>query len=89
MTQDFLIHLARESLFVALMLAGPPLLFGLVVGVVVSILQATTQIQEQTLTFVPKIIAVFLAVFLFGSWMLNAIVQFTENLIGNLPEIIR
>jgi len=89
LTQDFLIHLARESLFVALMLAGPPLLFGLVVGVVVSILQATTQIQEQTLTFVPKIIAVFLAVFLFGSWMLNAIVQFTENLIGNLPEIIR
>ena len=89
MTQDFLIHLARESLVVALMLAGPPLLFGLVVGVAVSILQATTQIQEQTLTFVPKIIAVFLAIFLFGSWMLNAIVQFTQNLFGSLPEIIR
>jgi len=88
-TQDFLIHLARESLVVALMLAGPPLLFGLVVGVAVSILQATTQIQEQTLTFVPKIIAVFLAIFLFGSWMLNAIVQFTQNLFGSLPEIIR
>jgi len=89
LTQDFIIYLAREALLVALMLAGPPLLFGLLVGVAVSILQATTQIQEQTLTFVPRIIAVFLAIFLFGSFMLNAIVQFTQNLFGSLPEIIR
>ncbi|NLO89013.1 MAG: flagellar biosynthesis protein FliQ [Clostridia bacterium] len=89
MTQDFIIYLAREALLVALMLAGPPLLFGLLVGVAESILQATTQIQEQTLTFVPRIIAVFLAIFLFGSFMLNAIVQFTQNLFGSLPEIIR
>jgi len=89
LTQDFVVHLARESLVVALMLAGPPLLFGLVVGLAVSILQATTQIQEQTLTFIPKIIAVFLAVLLFGSWMLNSIVQFTENLYRSLPTLIR
>ena len=89
MTQDYIIHLAREAMVVAMMLAGPPLIFGLIVGLAVSILQATTQIQEQTLTFVPKIIAVFLGILLFGSWMLNTIVRFTENLIGSLPTLIR
>jgi len=89
MTQDYIIHLTRESLLVALMLAGPPLAFGLIVGVAISVLQATTQIQEQTLTFIPKIVAVFLAIFLFGTWMLNSIVQFTENLFRSLPVIIR
>ncbi len=89
MTQDYIIHLAREAMVVAMMLAGPPLILGLIVGLAVSILQATTQIQEQTLTFVPKIIAVFLGILLFGSWMLNTIVRFTENLIGSLPTLIR
>lgn len=89
MTQDYIIHLARESMVVAMMLAGPPLVLGLVVGLAISILQATTQIQEQTLTFVPKIVAVFIGILLFGSWMLDSIVRFTENLIGSLPSLIR
>ena len=89
MSQDFIIHLARESMIVALTLAGPPLLFGLIVGLAVSILQATTQIQEQTLTFVPKIVAVFVALLFFGSWMLDSIVLFTENLFTSMPTIIR
>lgn len=89
MTQDYIIHLAREAMVVAMMLAGPPLIFGLVVGLAVSILQATTQIQEQTLTFVPKIIAVFIGILLFGSWMLDTIIRFTENLFGSLPTLIR
>ncbi|NLJ99965.1 MAG: flagellar biosynthesis protein FliQ [Clostridia bacterium] len=89
MTQEYIIHLAREAMTVALMLAGPPLAFGLIVGLAVSILQATTQIQEQTLTFIPKIVAVFLAILIFGSWMLGSIVHFTENLFSSLPTIIR
>lgn len=89
MSQDFVVHLAREAMLVALSLAGPPLILGLVVGLTVSILQATTQIQEQTLTFVPKIIAVFVAILLFGSWMLDNIVRFTENLYSSLPSLIR
>lgn len=89
MSQDFIIHLARESMVVAMLLAGPPLILGLVVGLGVSILQATTQIQEQTLTFVPKIIAVFIGILLFGSWMLDTIVRFTENLYISLPTLIR
>lgn len=89
MTQDFIIHLAREAMLVAMLLAGPPLILGLAVGLSVSILQATTQIQEQTLTFVPKIIAVFVAILVFGSWMLSTIVNFTENLFISLPTVIR
>jgi flagellar biosynthetic protein FliQ len=89
MSQDFIIHLAREAMVVALSLAGPPLALGLLVGLTVSVLQATTQIQEQTLTFVPKIVAVFVAILLFGSWMLDNIVRFTENLFASLPSLIR
>ncbi|GAW92931.1 flagellar biosynthesis protein FliQ [Calderihabitans maritimus] len=89
MSQEFVIHLARESLTLALLLAAPALGFGLVVGVVISILQATTQIQEQTLTFVPKIVAVLLSLIIFGSWMLNSLVRFTENLFINLPTMVR
>lgn len=89
MSQDFVIHLAREAMTVALLLAGPPLLLGLLVGLAISILQATTQIQEQTLTFVPKIIAVFVSILIFGSWMLDTIVRFTENLYSSLPTLIR
>lgn len=89
MSQDFIIHLAREAMLVAMLLAGPPLILGLAVGLGISILQATTQIQEQTLTFVPKIIAVFVGILVFGSWMLSTIVQFTENLFISLPTIIK
>ena len=88
MSQEYVIHLAREAMTVALMLAGPPLAWTHS-GLAVSILQATTQIQEQTLTFIPKIVAVFLAILIFGSWMLGSIVHFTENLFSSLPTIIR
>lgn len=89
MTQEYIIHLAREALTTALLLSAPTLGFGLVVGLTVAVLQATTQIQEQTLTFVPKIVAVMLALLVFGSWMLNVIVGFTQNLFGDLSNIMR
>ena len=72
-----------------LLMAAPVLLLSLGVGLTVSIFQATTQIQEPTLTFVPKIVAVFLGVLIFGSWMLNLIVQFTVSLFGDMSTIIR
>ncbi len=89
MSQEYVIHLAREALTTALLIAAPILGIGLVVGLVIAILQATTQIQEQTLTFVPKIVAVMLAILVFGSWMLNLLIGFTQNLFGNLSSIIR
>lgn len=61
---------------------------GLIVGLMVSIFQATTQINEQTLAFIPKIVAVFVAILLFGPWILNVMVDFTSHLLGNLANYI-
>lgn len=71
-----------------MLIAAPMLGLGLIVGVIISIFQATTQIQEQTLAFIPKIIAVFVAVLLFGPWMLNLMVGYTRELWSNLSVFI-
>ncbi|SMB94050.1 flagellar biosynthetic protein FliQ [Thermanaeromonas toyohensis ToBE] len=89
MTQEFVLGLAREALTTALLLAAPALLLSLVVGVGISIFQAATQIQEQTLTFVPKIVAVVLAILLLGRFMLGVLLQFTSQLLGNLGSFVR
>ena len=82
------ISIARETVLTALLLSAPPLLMGLVVGLIISIFQAVTQIQEQTLTFVPKLIAVLVSLVVFGPWMLNLIMGFMERILGNLGSII-
>ncbi len=89
MSNDLAIQIGREALILVMMVAAPMLGLGLLVGVLVSIFQATTQIQEQTLAFIPKIIAVFLAVMFFGPWMLSMLVDYTRQLFVNLPNIIR
>ncbi|HHX51564.1 MAG TPA: flagellar biosynthesis protein FliQ [Clostridia bacterium] len=89
MSQEFVVNLAREALVLALLLAAPALGLGLLVGLVISIFQATTQIQEQTLTFVPKIVAVLLSLLLFGSWMLTTLMDFTSSLFGSLSSLVR
>ncbi|MBZ4686951.1 MAG: flagellar biosynthesis protein FliQ [Clostridia bacterium] len=89
MTQEMVISIARDALSLALILAAPALGLGLLVGLAISVLQATTQIQEQTLTFVPKIIAVFVALLIFGSWMLNLLTDFAVNIFGNLANMVR
>ncbi len=88
MSQETVIYLARETLATVLLVSIPMLSIGMLVGIIVSILQATTQIQEQTLTFVPKIIAIMISVILFGPWMLSVITQFTQNLFAELPYLI-
>ncbi|SFE16715.1 flagellar biosynthetic protein FliQ [Paenibacillus algorifonticola] len=88
MSADFIIGLASEAVFTVLKSSAPMLVIALVVGLLVSIFQATTQIQEQTLAFVPKIVAVFASVVLFGPWILNTIVDFTYNLLNNLHKYI-
>ncbi|NLC77282.1 MAG: flagellar biosynthesis protein FliQ [Clostridia bacterium] len=89
MSQEFVLHIGREALLTALMLAAPALIIGLAVGLAVSVFQATTQIQEQTLTFVPKIVAVLLSLLIFGSWMLTILVSFTSNLFTGLSTLVR
>lgn len=89
MEQGLVIDLAQDAIFTVLLIAGPMLGLGLLVGLAVSIFQATTQIQEQTLAFIPKIIAVFGAIIVFGPWMLSVAVEFTHNLFANVNTYIK
>ena len=77
----------RSGILQILMLAAPVLLIGMGVGLVVSVFQATTSIQEQTLTFVPKIAAILLAIFVFGPWMISTLAQFTLRIFQTIPEM--
>jgi len=84
MTATDAIGLFQQALLLALMVAGPMLLFGLIAGLLVSIFQAVTQVHEMTLTFIPKILAVLLSLFLFLPWMVNHMLDFSTQLIGGL-----
>lgn len=88
MSGDVVVQLAHEALFIVLIISAPMLGLGLIVGLSVSVFQATTSIQEQTLAFIPKIIAVFVAILIFGPWMLRIMVGYVTNIIVNLPLYI-
>jgi flagellar biosynthetic protein FliQ len=88
MSSEFVIKIAGEAVYTVLKASAPMLLIGLVVGLIISIFQATTQIQEQTLAFVPKIVAVLLSILIFGPWILNTLVDFTYNLLNNLYKFV-
>lgn len=88
MTSEFIISLAGQAVFTVLKVSAPMLVLGLVVGLIISVFQATTQIQEQTLAFVPKIVAVLLALLMFGPWILTTLVDFTYNILNNLYKYI-
>ena len=89
MTVETVLGIGRQALEMALMLAGPVLLFGLIAGLGVSIFQALTQINEITLTFIPKIAATAAALVLFGPWMLSRLIGFTTTLFQSLPGYVR
>ncbi len=84
----FAMNVMRTGVLYVLILASPILLIGMGVGLVISIFQATTSIQEQTLTFVPKIAAVLLSFMFFGPWMFRLLVQFTINLLNQIPMLV-
>lgn len=88
MTPESIMSLGQNSIYVTLLVVAPILGIALVVGLVVSILQTVTQIQEQTLSFAPKIIAVFAGLLIFGPWMLKQLMEFTQNILANLPSFI-
>lgn len=89
MTQDFIVGFAREAIELTLMISLPMLGIGLVVGLTVSIFQAATQIQEMTLTFIPKIISIFLALLIALPWIMDKIISYTHNIISNIPTYVR
>lgn len=88
MTQDIIITLIQDAIYTVILVSAPPLLMGLVVGVVVSIFQTVTSIQEPTLAFVPKILAVLASLILFGTFMLTTLKEYTINLFQNFPYLI-
>lgn len=88
MTSEFVISLAERGVSIILLISAPLLLLALAVGLLVSVFQATTQIQEQTLAFIPKIIAVLVALVFFGPWMLSQILNFTYEVFTNLHRFV-
>ncbi len=88
MTEDFVLHITSRALYLTLLLSAPMLISALVVGLFISIIQATTQIQEQTISFVPKIIATFLSVIVCGTWISSMVTQFAIEIFGGFPNII-
>lgn len=89
MDQSIVIDVAQEAIKVVLMISAPILGLGLLVGLLVSVIQATTQIQESTLSFIPKVITIALTLLIFGPWMMNLMYEFTVNLLENIPMYIK
>lgn len=89
MNENIIIDIARQTLWLIIKVSSPMLLTSLIVGLIVSILQTVTSIQEQTLTFVPKLIAIFLVIMLFGGWIMTEVRDYTVNLITNIGYYIQ
>ena len=88
MNQDTVINLATQAMMLALKIGGPVLLLGLIVGLLVSIFQAVTSIQEQSLSFIPKIVGVAVLIVVLGPWMLGQIVSYAQNLYLSIPSLL-
>jgi len=84
---DMLLQLAREGLYLSLIVSAPPVLASMVIGLIISVIQATTQIQEQTLTFVPKLVGVFASLAITGPWIGSQLVRFTRVLFETIAII--
>ena len=88
MTPEVVMSIGREAIEMTLILSGPLLLAALVIGLIISIFQAATQINEQTLSFIPKLVGTFLVLILAGPWMLQMMVDYIRRLFESIPQII-
>ncbi|MCM3739033.1 flagellar biosynthesis protein FliQ [Oceanobacillus luteolus] len=88
MSSELVLALAERGIYTVLLVTGPLLILALAVGLLVSIFQATTQIQEQTLAFIPKIVAVLIGLIFFGPWMLSTMVEFAADIFQNLNALV-
>ena len=89
MTDATVIDIAQKALTLSFLISLPILGFGLVVGLIVAVFQAATQIHEMTITFIPKIVAVATALVIFGPWILARLMNFTSNLLGSIPDLVK
>ncbi|PKO89298.1 MAG: flagellar biosynthetic protein FliQ [Betaproteobacteria bacterium HGW-Betaproteobacteria-12] len=88
MTPGTVMEIGRQAIEVTLIIAAPTLITALVVGLIISIFQAATQINESTLQFVPKLISMFVVILLFGPWMLQYLIDYIQRLFGSIPQLI-
>ncbi len=88
MNQDTVVHLAQQAMELAMKVGGPLLLVGLAIGLIVSVFQAVTQIQEQSLSFIPKIVWVAAVIVIAGPWMLGQLLGYTEELFRSIPTLV-
>ncbi|MGO9959913.1 MAG: flagellar biosynthesis protein FliQ [Solirubrobacteraceae bacterium] len=88
MDQDTVVNLATQAMTLAVEIAGPILLVGLVIGLIVSVFQAVTSIQEQSLSFIPKIVGLAALIVILGPWMLGQLVNYAQNLWVSIPQLI-
>jgi flagellar biosynthesis protein FliQ len=88
MTPESVLSLAQQAMQVTLLMAAPPLLAALLTGLVVSVFQAATQINEMTLSFIPKLVAIFVVLVLFGPWMMGILLDYIRELFGGIPGMI-
>ena len=88
MNQDTVINLATQAMMLSLKIAGPVLLLGLIIGLLVSIFQAVTSIQEQSLSFIPKIVGVAVLIVVLGPWMLGQLIAYTQHLFLSIPSLV-
>ncbi|PKO33466.1 MAG: flagellar biosynthetic protein FliQ [Betaproteobacteria bacterium HGW-Betaproteobacteria-7] len=88
MTPGTVMEIGRQAIEVTLIIAAPTLLAALVVGLIISIFQAATQINESTLQFIPKLVTMFVVIMLFGPWMLQYLIDYIQRLFGSIPQLI-
>jgi flagellar biosynthesis protein FliQ len=88
MTPEAVMTIGRQAIEMTLVLAGPPLLAALVIGLIVSIFQAATQINEQTLSFIPKLVGMFIVMVIAGPWMIQMMVDFIRRLFESIPQLV-
>ncbi|MCE1239347.1 MAG: flagellar biosynthesis protein FliQ [Azonexaceae bacterium] len=88
MTPGTVMEIGRQAIEVTILMAAPMLLAALVVGLIVSIFQAATQINEATLQFIPKLVAIFVVILVFGPWMLQYLIDYIQRLFGSIPQLI-
>lgn len=89
MSETFVVSIGKQAIITALTVAAPVLIISMVVGLLISLFQAVTQIQEQTLTFVPKMLAIIAVFIILGPWMLQTLVQFIQNMLNNIPYVVK
>ena len=87
--ENYLVAISQQSLYLCLLLTAAPVGLALLVGLIISLIQATTQLQEQTLTFVPKLVAVGFIMVVAGPWMLSKLITFTASLMGSITTYVR